>query len=143
MKNLQLLSAIVLLTFSTRAQDVAMNTISNYENSYTTYNSTSVITPLIEETVYTYKYHGKNVKVVFTKNEHIEYFDNNKYFIKSAINWTSEDECYMTIKESNLPDFPFRRGTKLNMKITKIKRGYIFYESTLGGRTWEGKMKKI
>ena len=29
------------------------------------------------------------------------------------------------------------------MKITKIKRGYIFYESTLGGRTWEGRMRKL
>lgn len=143
MKKLQLLFAVILLTFTTHAQDVAMNTSVNFEENVTNDFSNVAFTPLLEETVYTYKYHGKSVKVIFTKDEHIEYFENKKYFIKSSIKWTSEDECFMTIKESNLPNFPFRQGTKLQMKITKIKRGYIFYESTLGGRTWEGKMKKI
>jgi hypothetical protein len=27
------------------------------------------------------------------------------------------------------------------MKILKVKNGKVFYESTLGGRTWTGKMK--
>ncbi|QOD62304.1 hypothetical protein H9I45_07640 [Polaribacter haliotis] len=143
MKKIHLLLAIILLTFSIKAQDVAMITPVKFNENNITKISDDEIIPLLEETTYTYKYKGKDVVVIFSKKEHIEYFENKKYFIKSDIKWTSEEECFMTLKESNLPNFPFRSGTKLSMKIIKIKRGYIFYESTLGGLTWEGKMKKI
>jgi hypothetical protein len=49
----------------------------------------------------------------------------------------------MKLQESNLPNFPFKIGSELSIKITKVKRGYIYYDSTLGGRTWSGKMKEI
>ncbi|QTD36939.1 hypothetical protein JL193_12495 [Polaribacter batillariae] len=143
MKKLHLLLAIVLLTFSMKAQDVAMVTPIKFDEKNRFKTSDDDFTPLLEETTYTYKYKGKNVLVIYTKDEHVEYFENKKYFIKSDIKWTSEEECYMTLKESNLPNFPFKRGTKLHMKIKKIKRGSIYYETTLGGYTWEGKMKKI
>ena len=101
------------------------------------------IVPLLEETTYTYKYNGEDVLVVFSENTHIEYFNDRQHSIKSNIVWTSENECVMTILKSNLPNFPFRNGTKLKMKITKIKNGNIYYQSTLGGRSWTGKMKKL
>ena len=143
MKKLQLLITVIIITFSTAAQDLAMNTqMSNYDEiNYNVANNE--IVPLLEETNYTYKYKGDNVLVVFTKNRHIEYFNNKKYSIKSNLRWISESECEMTILESNLPNFPFRNGTKLKMKINKVKNGYIYYQSTLGGRSWTGKMKKL
>ncbi|ARV15973.1 hypothetical protein [Polaribacter sp. SA4-12] len=143
MKKLQLLITVLIISFSTGAQDLAMNTqASNYDN--VNYNEASnKIVPLLEETTYTYKYKGDNVLVVFTENRHIEYFNNKQHSIKSSLLWTSETECEMTILESNLPNFPFRNGTKLNMKINKVKNGYIYYQSTLGGRSWTGKMKKL
>ncbi|QTE24001.1 hypothetical protein [Polaribacter cellanae] len=143
MKKNHLLIVTLLLTFSLNAQELAMVTPIEFNENNTAGISYDEITPLLEETTYTYKYKGKKVIVVFTKDEHIEYFENKKYFIKSNIKWTSNRECYMTLKESNLPNFPFRKGAKLHMKIKKVKRGYIFYESTLGGYTWEGKMKKL
>lgn len=143
MKKLKLFFTIAIIAFSTKAQELAMNTPSNYKNHATYEVSNTLIVPLLKETTYTYKYKGDNVLVVFKENKHIEYFNNKKYFIKSNLVWTADDECYMTIQESNLPNFPFRSGTKLRMKIKKIKRGYIYYESTLGGRSWTGKMKKL
>lgn len=143
MKKLQLLCAIILCSISVKAQSVAMNTSTklvefNKENSFK-----SEISPLLEETTYTYKYKDKDVLVVITEDEHIEYFNDGKYFIKSSIDWVSDNECYMTLKDANLPNFPFKEGTELKFKITKIKKGKIFYESTLGGRTWTGKMKQL
>ena len=143
MKKLQLLITVIIITFSTAAQDLAMNTqMSNYDEINYNVNNNEIV-PLLEETNYTYKYKGDNVLVVFTKNRHIEYFNNKKYSIKSNLRWISESECEMTILESNLPNFPFRNGTKLKMKINKVKNGYIYYQSTLGGRSWTGKMKKL
>ena len=135
MKKFPLFSIIFLLALTINAQDVAMFSSSNYNNS------SYKVQPLLKETHYTYKYKGDDVLVVFKEDEHIEYFNDKKYFIKSHLEWTAEDECFMTIRESNLPNFPFKAGTKLNMKILKIKRGIIYYESTLGGRSWTGKMK--
>lgn len=143
MNKLHLFSAIFLLAFYVKAQDVTMINPVKFNHKTNTAIAKAEVAPLLEETTYTYKYKGNNVLVVFSENEHIEYFENKKYFIKSTIKWVSEDECFMTLQESTLPNFPFKSGTKLHFKINKFKRGYIYYESTLGGYTWEGKMKKI
>ncbi|WP_299059261.1 hypothetical protein [uncultured Polaribacter sp.] len=142
MKKFKLLVIFALFAFSATGQNLAMNTLNNYGNTISTVEKEEIV-PLLNETKYTYKYKGENVVVVFSESKHVEYFNEGKYFIKSDISWVSEDECYMTLQESNLPNFPFKKGIKLKMKITKIKRGYIFYESTLGGRTWEGRMRKL
>lgn len=142
MKKLHLFFTLAIITFSTKAQELAFNTIANNKADIYYNISNTEIVPVLEETSYTYKYNGDNVLVVFTDNTHIEYFNNKKYFIKSNLIWTSNDECSMTIEESNLPNFPFKKGDKLRMKIQKIKRDYIYYESTLAGRSWAGKMKK-
>ncbi|WP_147266214.1 hypothetical protein [Polaribacter sp. WD7] len=137
MKNFLQISLVLILNFSINAQDLAMsnmNNISNYEKV------NEEIIPLIDETHYTYKYNGNDVLVSFKDGEHTEYFENKKYFIKSKVRWISNEECIMTIQFSNLPNFPFRKGTELKMKILKIRRGKVFYQSTLGGRTWTGKM---
>jgi len=143
MKDFNLFIILTALVFTTKAQEVVMN----FPRVNQTYNSPIIsktkIVPLIEDTSYTYKYKGDDVLVIFTRNSHVEYFNNKKYSIKSSLRWVSETECEMTIQKSNLPNFPFRNGTKLKMKINKIKRDKIYYESTLGGRSWTGKMKKL
>ncbi|KGL58845.1 hypothetical protein PHEL85_3116 [Polaribacter sp. Hel1_85] len=119
-----------------------MNTVAEIEENDSTETNNSTFSPLIENQKFTYKYHGEEVLVIFSETQHIEYFNNKKNYIKSKISWVSKDECTMTIIESNLPNFPFKSGTKLSMHITKIKHNNVYYESTLGGRTWTGKMKK-
>ncbi|MFK8060992.1 MAG: hypothetical protein AB8B78_12985 [Polaribacter sp.] len=98
--------------------------------------------PLVKDASYSYKYKGGDVLVVFEGNYHYEFFNSKKHFIKSDLVWTNKDECYMIIKEFNLPNFPFKAGTKMKMEITKVKDGFVHYKSTLGGRTWKGKMKE-
>lgn len=100
-------------------------------------------TPMIYNQTFTYKYKGGEVLVYFNGEEHIEYYNNKEYYIKSDIVWVNKDECIITLKEITLPDFPFRPGNSLKMKITDVKGDYVYYESTLGGRTWEGKMKQV
>ena len=135
------LTLILLISFTVNSQEYAMNT--NILDTTLKYDIAPIIElPLVENKTYTYKSHADDVLVIFNNENHTEYYNNKKHFIKSKISWVSIDECYMTIQESNLPNFPFNEGTKLHMKITKVKRGYIFYESTLGGKTWTGKMKE-
>jgi len=131
------------LTLISNAQDSAMNSFKT--PGYFVYSKAkkTKAATLLENKSFIYKYKGEKVLVVFTDTDHTEYFDDKKYFIKSKISWTSNYECSMTLQESNLPNFPFKKGAKLTMKITKVKRGYIYYDSTLAGKTWSGRMKEI
>jgi len=146
MKNLKitLLASLVLfsLTSNTFSQDYAFadNSVNSTAKSSknVSYDTESSV---LKNNTYTYEYKGKDVIVIFNNDEHIEYYNNKKYYIKSKLTWTNKYECEMTIIEATLPDVPFKAGTKLNMKVTKTQGNHVFYESTLGGRTWEGKMK--
>lgn len=97
--------------------------------------------PLVSDKTFTYNYDGGEVEVVYKGNEHYEYHENKKYFIKSKLFWVAEDLVYVTIEDFTIPNFPFKRGTKMKIEITKVEKEYVFYKSTLGGRTWLGKMK--
>lgn len=135
-------SLIILLSFSFNAQNYVMNSVTDPLESISKSADNSIITPLIQNETFTYKSHGEKVLVVFSETEHIEYYNNKEHYIKSKISWLSSNECLMTIIDADLPNFPFKNGTKLTMVITKIKGKVVYYDSTLGGRTWSGKMKK-
>lgn len=145
MKNFKktfFLSLIILLSLNFNAQDYAMNSVSNPLESISKSVNISGVIPLISNETFSYKSHGKKVLVVFSETEHIEYYNNKEHYIKSKISWLSSNECLMTIVDADLPNFPFKNGTKLTMVITKVKGKVVYYNSTLGGRTWSGKMKK-
>ena len=142
-KNQFLLILVLVSALTVNAQDYLM-TLKPLSASVLNINATEpVAEPLISNTTYTYKYKGGDVEVVFEGNEHYEFYNNREHFIKSDLVWTSKKECFMTIKDYNLPNFPFKVGTKMKMKITKKKDGYVNYTTTLGGRTWKGKMKEV
>lgn len=90
-----------------------------------------------------YKLAKQDVFVNFKEDKHEEYHQDKKYYIKSSIEWVTECEYYLTIEDVTLPDFPFRLGSKLHIKITKVRGDRVYYKSSMGGRTWEGKMTKI
>lgn len=141
-KNQFLLTLALVCAFTINAQDYLM-TLKPLSASVLNINKTETVEePLISNTTYTYKYKGGEVVVVFEGNEHYEFYNNRKHFIKSDLVWTSKKECFMIIKDYNLPNFPFKVGTKMKMKITKKKDGNVYYTTTLGGRTWKGKMKE-
>lgn len=140
-KNQLLVAAILFASITVCAQDYLM-TLKPLSASVLKIDGKTTEAPLIKDKTFTYNYKGGEVLVVFEKNQHFEFFNNKKNFIKSELIWTSKDECYMIIKDFNLPNFPFKAGTKMKMKITKVKDGFVHYKSTLGGRTWKGKMKE-
>jgi hypothetical protein len=97
---------------------------------------------LLKEGVYTYKLGSNDIKVVFKDNYYTEYHPNNE-FIKAKVNWSSENEYTLTIVKIKKDNLPFKEGTELKTKITKVKGDKYYYESDLGSSTWDGKFKKV
>jgi hypothetical protein len=97
---------------------------------------------VLKNNSFTYKLSKDDVLVEFKENKHVEYHQDKKYYIKSNVEWVSDCEYYLVIQDVTLPDFPFKLGSKLHIVITKVKGRKIYYKSSMGGRTWEGKMTK-
>lgn len=97
---------------------------------------------ILKNASFTYKLAKKEVLVEFKENKHVEYHQDKKYYIKSNIEWVSDCEYYLVIEDATLPNFPFRKGSKLHIKITKVRGKRVYYKSSMAGRTWEGKMTK-
>ncbi len=98
---------------------------------------------ILKNNSFNYTLMKKKVLVEFTGDKHVEYHNDKKYYIKSDVEWTSECEYYLIIQDVTLPDFPFEIGSKLHIKITKVKGNRVYYKSSMAGRTWEGKMTRI
>ncbi len=98
---------------------------------------------VLKNNSYTYKLGKEEVLVNFGENKHEEYHQDKKYYIKSNIEWISDCEYYLIIQDVTLPDFPFKLGSKLHITITKVRGNRVYYKSSMGGRTWEGKMTKV
>lgn len=98
---------------------------------------------ILKNNNFKYRYNKQDVLISFKENTYIEYHNNKEHYIKSDIEWLSDCEYNLIIRESNLPDFPFKTGTKLNMKVDRISGKKVYYTATLGGRSWEGRMTKI
>lgn len=118
-KVLVLLGVIILMSFTKDKCDILKNSNFKYRNA------------------------KKDVLVMFEKDKHTEFHNNKEHFIKSDIEWVSSCEYYLIIRESNLPNFPFKMGTKMHIVVDNVKGNKVYYTSSLGGRSWEGKMTKI
>ncbi len=141
-KNKLFLTLILLFAIYVNAQDYLMTLNPTSLNFIDKDAKEFKGQPLVKDNTYSYQYDGGNVDVIFKGNEHYEFHNNRKHFIKSKLFWVAEDLVYVTIEDFNLPNFPFKRGTKMKIEITKVEKNYIYYKSTLGGRTWLGKMKE-
>lgn len=86
--------------------------------------------------------HGQ-IKVIISGNIHTEYHDSGKYFIKSDIEWVTDCEYNLTLKEVTIPNFPFGTGTVMNVKITKVDGKEVYYTATVNGKSWKGLYTKI
>ena len=93
----------------------------------------------------TFKYGNVSdeIKVVINGENHIEYHDNGKYYIKSKLNWKSECEYDMTMIEITIPNFPNKVGDVMNVKIKKVEGNVISYIATVQGKSWDGQLIKI
>lgn len=98
---------------------------------------------LMHEGKFTYG-QGKEMAIVEIKGEdHIEYHDNLKYYIRSKIKWVSECEYNMTMTEITIPGFPYAAGDVMNVQINKVDGMDIYYTSTVKGEKWTGKFTKV
>lgn len=95
---------------------------------------------ILKGNVFTYRNAKKEVVVVFKGDDYIEYHNNQEHFIKADIMWIGECEYYLIIRESTLPNFPFKMGTKTHIVVNKIRGKKVYYTTTLGGRSWEGRL---
>lgn len=98
---------------------------------------------ILKNNTFKYRNAKKDVIVVFNENKHTEYHNDKEHYIKSDIEWVSNCEYYLIIQESNLPNFPFKMGTKMHIVVNKVKGKKVYYTSSLGGRSWEGRMTKV
>ena len=98
---------------------------------------------ILKNNSFEYKVGSKDVLVVFTDDEYVEYHEKKKFYIKSDIEWITDCEYNLVIQESTLPNFPFKSGTTMNIKIDRVKGKKVYYTATLGGRSWEWKMTKV
>ncbi len=98
---------------------------------------------ILKNNAFKYKVGSKDVLVQFGEDEYIEYHENKKYYIKSDIEWLTECEYKLIIQESTLPNFPFKTGTTMRIKIDRVKGKKVYYTAKLGGRSWEWRMTKV
>ncbi|WP_299670468.1 hypothetical protein [uncultured Polaribacter sp.] len=98
---------------------------------------------ILKNNSFNYKVGSKDVLVVFGADDYIEYHEKKKYYIKSDIDWVTDCEYNLVIQESTLPNFPFKAGTTMNIKIDRVKGKKVYYTASLGGRSWEWRMTKV
>lgn len=98
---------------------------------------------MLHEGTFVYQSDDGKVKVLFNGKKHVEYHNQGKYFIKSSIKWVNDCEYNTILKEVTLPDFPFKKGTIMNVKIDKVDGETVFYTSMINGIPFEGKLTKV
>ncbi|RCS25979.1 hypothetical protein DUT90_09370 [Polaribacter sp. WD7] len=98
---------------------------------------------ILKNNTFTYRNSKKDVLVIFKENKHVEYHNDKEHYIKSDIEWVTNCEYYLIIRECNLPNFPFKMGTKMHIVVDKVSGKKVYYTSSLGGRSWEGRMTKV
>ena len=141
--NKLFLVLILLCTFYTNAQDYLM-TLKSTEIKFLEKEAKKFGgETLINDGTYTYIHEGSEVEVIYQGDQHYEFYNDKRHFIKSKLFWVAKDIVYLTIEDFSVPDFPFKIGTTTKIEITKKEKDFVYYKSTLGGRTWMGKMKKI
>jgi hypothetical protein len=75
---------------------------------------------------------------------HIEYHQGGKYYIKSRLKWITDCQYEMKMLENTIPDFPFKPGEKMIVTIINIEGEIIYYTSEVRNMKWKGRLiKKI
>ncbi len=97
---------------------------------------------ILHEGVFYYESPKGKVKVIFKGKKHMEYHQGGKYFVKSKLKWVNDCEYNMTLKKTNYPNFPFKKGEIMNVKINKTDTNFIYYTATAKGESWESKFSR-
>ena len=85
----------------------------------------------------------KTAYILIKNNKHIEFFEGQKYFIKSDLKWINDCEYIATMTEITVPDFPFKVGESMNVKFEKIAEGFIYGTATVQGNNYPLKFEIV
>jgi hypothetical protein len=77
------------------------------------------------------------------KEDHTEYHNGGKYFIKSRLRWITDCQYEMTMLKNTIPDFPFKPGDVMIVAINKVEGDIINYTSEVNGYKWDGRLLKV
>ena len=80
---------------------------------------------------------------VISKNKHMEYVDNGKYYIHSTLKWNSDCSYTTILKKTTVPNFPYKPGDVMTVTFTRTEEGILYYTSELRGEKLEGRVKKV
>jgi hypothetical protein len=81
--------------------------------------------------------------IVIKGSEHDEFFQHNKYYIKSKLKWVDDCSYIMTMTEITVPDFPFKQGDMMSVQVDSVENGIIYYTSNVQGQSWPERMNLI
>jgi hypothetical protein len=79
--------------------------------------------------------------IIIKDTLHVEYHNNNKYYIKSKLTWLSDCSYLMTMTDITIPNFPFHTGDIMEVDVTKIEDGIIYYNSIINNASYPGRLK--
>lgn len=85
---------------------------------------------------------GNEVIVIIEGENHTEYHQDKKYVVESKIKWVNDCEYNATLTKATLPDFPYKKGTVMNVKVDRIEGNFIYYTGTVKGKNYKGSLKK-
>ncbi len=85
----------------------------------------------------------KTAYIVIKDKKHIEHLENEKYYIKSDLDWVSDCEYNAKMTDITLPNFPFKAGEVMNVKFEKIENGFIFGTASVRGNSFPVKFEII
>ena len=73
-------------------------------------------------------YYGKNLynKIIIADEIHLETID-EKFNIKSSMNWLNKDILELKIIDLNVPNFPYEKGEKIFGRLEAQKKRNFFY----------------
>lgn len=111
--------------------------------SFTGSDSDKLDCTMLHSGTFTYTDNDSDEVIVVIEGEnHTEYHKNRKYVVESKIKWVNDCEYNATLAKATLPDFPFKKGTVMNVKVESIEGNFITYTGTVKGTTYKGTLRK-
>src|SRR5215203_4699797 len=104
--------------------------------SFTEKGATIEDCSILNEGAFKYGDIEEEIRVEIKGNNHTEYHDGGKYMIKSKLEWVNDCEYNMIMTKITIPNFPYRKGDVMNVKVDKIMGNVIYYTSTVKGNSW-------
>ena len=76
--------------------------------------------------------------------KHLEYHHEKEFLIESTVHWLSRCAYEMEMMRTNFDDFPFKKGDRIVITITKVRGDTIYYHAAANeGSEWDSRVLKV